>query len=287
MHSLLRAYMDNHQPEDILVFYFSGHGCLVSGNKLGFCMKDTGIANGTIYPISVLKFQELLETIYTKNIYPVFIIDACFSGAAKHTTEEIEKTLKDAGRPYLVFASCSELQKSGDTIGGGVFTKTFHDVAVAGMKDAKGRREPFITFTNLESHLQKKLAKNAPWAVCKQNAMPEILIRRNVGYKPQVETFVPYMAEIIRFLGNKHSKTCAISELDTHVGKGAYGNHSKLSLAPWNLVKDGSKPKTRTLTDDGLKFADGKIRIPKVIQKDPNTGEWRDAGMGKVFINDV
>lgn len=67
---------------DILIFYFSGHGCVVGANDFGFCLADSklGMEGIGILPLSVLNFRSMIQTLVAADIHPVFIIDACFSG---------------------------------------------------------------------------------------------------------------------------------------------------------------------------------------------------------------
>jgi len=51
---------------------------------------------------------------------------------------------------------------------------------------------------------------------------------------------------------------------------GAYGNHSKLSFSPWDLVIDDENGK-RKLTQRGIQFVNGQLDLPKTINENKNT----------------
>lgn len=91
----------------------------------------------------------------------------------------------------------------------------------------------------------------------------------------KVENFTGYMKRIIEYLWNEGTlREATIQEIRENVGLGAYGNHNKLSLSPWDLLANGNQPRTRRLTGRGLLFAQGVVKIPRRIIKNPITGEW-------------
>ena len=72
------------------------------------------------------------------------------------------------------------------------------------------------------------------------------------------------------------------------MGRGAYSNHSKLSLTPWDLLQDGQSRSHRILNERGVQFAQGNLAIPRHIIKDPSTWEWvADPEAEMVLITDV
>jgi hypothetical protein len=79
-------------------------------------------------------------------------------------------------------------------------------------------------------------------------------------------------------------KTLTLLEVSAKVGHGAYGNHSKLSLAPWALVENGKNKRERRLTERGKDFMRGKLSIPSVIVRDPDSAEWHAAKEAKNIL---
>jgi hypothetical protein len=91
----------------------------------------------------------------------------------------------------------------------------------------------------------------------------------------RTERFSPYLKRIIQHLWNDGDpREASISEFLEHIGAGAYGNHSKLCLAPWRLVEKGEASSVRRLTERGISFAKGELQIPHIILKDPESQEW-------------
>jgi hypothetical protein len=97
-------------------------------------------------------------------------------------------------------------------------------------------------------------------------------------FSPQSYSFVGHLKCIIDALWNNGNEQILTPRkiLDL-CGQGAYGNHQKLSLGPWDLVENSSGSKNRRLTNRGRLFAQGKLKIPRTIEKDPVSGEWKAA----------
>jgi hypothetical protein len=65
-------------------------------------------------------------------------------------------------------------------------------------------------------------------------------------------------------------RTLSLGDIDRLVGKGAYGNHSKLSYSAWDLVEDDGDNQHRRLTERGKQFAQGSLTIPKEVDDKGN-----------------
>ena len=57
-------------------------------------------------------------------------------------------------------------------------------------------------------------------------------------------------------------------------GRGAYGNHRKLSIPPWSLVENVNSTSKRNLSAKGIQFMKNEIRIPRTIIEDPINGSY-------------
>ena len=235
---------------NILLFYFSGHGCIIGANSFGFCLADTMMSAGgeIILPLSVLGFRDIVQTLSAVDAYPVFIIDACFSGVtAKTFIPNFTALMQDdlhinAAGSYGLLCSCTTDLLSVDNNDGGAFTKAFHSVVSEGLSDGQQRHWPFITIKGLASPLQERLAlAGSPLSRCYVGPdLPEIPIASNIKYRPNSEYFAPYMKRTIEYIWNAGSpREVTVSEIRNDLGPGAYANHSKLSLPPWNLLEDG------------------------------------------------
>lgn len=285
---------------DILIFYFSGHGCVVGTNNFGFCLSDTklgGVNEGLVLPLSVLRFSEVVQTLTAVDVHPVFIIDACFSGSTAYTfIQTISASMQDelhihVAGSYGLLCSTSTDAFSIDTNEGGAFTQAFHAIVSQGLSEKFQRHWPFLTLRNVSSPLQEQLSQEGyPLSKCYFGPdLPEIPIAKNLRFAPRSEYFAPYMRQIIEHIWNNGKpRQTTIADLRNLVGAGAYGNHSKLSYKPWGLLENSSRRGTRRLTDKGKRFAQGKIQIPLEIVKDPVTHDWVAAPDTKrISINDI
>lgn len=120
---------------DILLFYFSGHGSIVGPGQFAFCLADavTRPDGNGVLPLSVLPFGEVVDTLAAVDVNPVFVIDACYSGAAAAAREispgNVMALMHDdvhrkAGSSYAMLCACSDRQAAIDEDAGGMFTQT-------------------------------------------------------------------------------------------------------------------------------------------------------------------
>jgi hypothetical protein len=286
---------------DILVLYFSGHGHTMPNGSFGFCLKDTRVGgfDQTVLPVTVVSVDSVLATLAIANVHPVLILDACFSGATSpQNGESSALTAEDSLRKhnaqsYALLASSSSSAMSIDTSDGGAFTQALYTVVCRGLSDKVGKRSPLIMMDQLAAPLQEELSKmGVPLSRCFVGPdLPALPIARNLAYKPQTESFTPQMKRIVDLLWNEGAPIeVTRADLNSKIGPGAYGNHSKLSYEPWRLLEDGKSgsKKTRRLSSRGKMFAQGKVEIPREIEQDPFQGEWKAAiGTTSVSIDDV
>ncbi len=283
--TIIEYAMSRSARGDILVFYFSGHGTILGTNEFAFCLKDTsfGIDESKILSLSTVSFREVVQTLSSVDVFPVFIIDACFSGVtAPQGTVSVTGQMGDFLRTYFagsyaLLASTSLETQSFETAFGGFFTRAIHSIALNGLENESGRHMPFLTLETLSAPLQDQLAKDGhPLSRCYIGPdMPSVAIAKNFKFRPDTESFVPYMRRIVEYAWNNGKpRNISNDELLKNVGKGAYANHSKLSYKPWGLLEDGPENSIRVLTERGLLFAKGKLKISKLIIRDPVTWEW-------------
>ena len=269
---------------DILIFYFSGHGGVLS-NQFEFCLSDSalGYEGNGLLPTTTVSFRDILHTLASFDIHPIFIIDACFSGRTAPSGYEEITSLMDSqiesamAKSYALLASSSPYSSSTGTFEGGSFTQALSSILVNGLDTDPARHFPNINLDQIASPIQKKLTKMGyPLSKCYVgNALPQVAISKNVSFKPDKIVLAPYMGRIVDFLWNEGDLiTATRSDLLKNVGPGAYGNHKKLSLPPWNLVEDAKEAGYRQLTKRGIRFASGKIKMPKTIILDPLSWEW-------------
>jgi len=284
---------------DILILYFAGHGAITRSTNFAFCLRDTATRRdgSGVLPLSAVDFVDVVQTLSAADVFPVFIIDACFSSATSpQNYNSVAASMQDSLHRYIagsyaLLASSSPDNVSFDTVFGGVFTRAFHSIVLNGLDDEINRHLPLLTLLNISSPLQDQLVKEGyPLSRCYIGPdLPYVPIARNIRYQPDSEAFVPYMKEIIIFLWNNGDpREAKISEFIDEIGPGAYANHSKLSLSPWNLVEDGSGKSVRKLTSRGERFAKGEIMIPRKIIKNSNVRDWiADPDTEMIRISDI
>lgn len=286
----LNDYVINRSAEgDVLIFYFSGHGVPIGLSDFGFCTTDSRIhdTTGSILPLTVLKLKDLLETLRVMNVIPIVIIDACYSGIAGNALEISPNDMADNARSliarqygtnYAFFCACTDRQTATGDSKGGMFSKLIFDIMSKGIISAKKKREHFLNLRDIYEKTQS-IKGNLPFSAIPQlflgDTLPEIPIAKNIGYSPLEYKFTPYLKEILLALWNNgEERELKTGEILDIVGRGAYGNHSKLSLNGWKLVDNNPITKKRRLTDRGRQFLKGELAIPNKIIYDLNSDSY-------------
>jgi len=279
---------------DILVFYFSGHGVPVGRNDFGFCTTDSRIHPGvdSVLPLTVVRFSDLLETTGIMDVTPVIIIDACYSGivgkaVSPHNAittlhEEIQKA---NASNYVLLCSCSDLQSTLDSPTGGIFSRCFFDVIKKGIPSSENGSSS-ITLKQIYQSLKRLVESQSGDATPRLflgETFSDFPMAKNVQYKAQSYSIISLKCVINVLWNNGNEQEFSASEILDRCGRGAYANHNKLSLEPWQLVEDSPVTKKRRLTDRGRSFAQGKLSIPRKIEKDLSKDKWIDSP-GTPFI---
>lgn len=305
--SEIREFVSNYTFErgalgDILIFYFSGHGTAVGHKDFGFCTIDTRFHPNiqAVLPLTVFKFSELLESLAIVDVTPVVIIDACYSGKAGDALVSSptimnsmhEKITTISASNYALLCSCSDLQTSlNSPKKGGLFSRGIFEIAQRGISYQKQASEllglqqiyrPLATF--IESESDDSMPR-----LYVGDTLLEFPLIKNTKYSPKRYVFTGYFKSIIEAMWNNGSpRELWIRDMDELCGKGAYGNHNKLKLEPWQLVENGMGSTKRKLTEKGNLFAQGKIKIPRSIEQDSTSGRWAPSPKTKeIAITDV
>jgi len=276
---------------DILILYFSGHGVAVGRDDFGFCTTDTIIhpLSGMALPLSVVKFSEILQSLNSAGVVPIIIIDACYSGIAgkRLRIPPIEaismiqnQTHTVAASSYALLCSCSELEPSTDTPNGGIFSNQLTDILTEGL-DKDELYEPILTLHDVFNKLAEKVLSNNIDTVPRMflgSTLPKFPLSLNPKYKIDSISLSPFYVSILEALWNGgKERFLSPNEIDKICGKGAYGNHTKLALDPWQLVEAIPHTKKHKLTKRGKDFMQNTITIPRKITKDPKTKKWIQA----------
>lgn len=283
--------LDRSADGDILILYFSGHGVAIGRDDFGFCTSDTIIhpTSKIALPFSVVKFSEILQSLNTVSVIPIIIIDACYSGIAGKRLQippiEIISTIQNqthtvAASSYALLCSCSELEPSIDTPDGGVFSNQLASILTEGL-DKGELYEPTLTLHDVFHKLSEKILSNNIDTVPRMflgSTLPKFPISLNSKYKIKSLVLSPFYVSILKALWNNgEEKFLSPNEIDKICGKGAYGNHTKLALEPWQLVEPMPNTKTHKLTKRGKDFMQNTITIPRKIAQDPKSKKWSAA----------
>jgi len=268
--------LDRSADGDILILYFSGHGVAIGRDDFGFCTQDTIIhpISKTALPFSVVKFSEILQSLNTVSVIPIIIIDACYSGIASKSLIippiEVISTIQTqthtiAASSYALLCSCSELEPSVDTPDGGIFSNQLASVLTDGL-DKDELYEPILTLHDVFNKLGEKVLSSNVDTVPRMFlglTLPRFPLSLNSKYKIESILLSPFYISILKALWNNgKEKHLSPNEIDKICGKGAYGNHTKLALDPWQLVESIPNSKKHKLTKRGKDFMQNSIKIP-------------------------
>lgn len=296
----LNEYVQNRSAlNDILLLYFSGHGTSLLDGDFAFCLKDTMIDNrtGTILPLSIVSFSDVIYSLKIAGVIPLFIIDSCRSGKTGEFLNNFEETKQamrkysdsNLGSNYAIFCSCSGSDVAQEDDNGGFFSSCFYDIAISGIKTSEySQSELTITdlFPEISSEMEKRCIDYRP-LLYKGETFLKFPLIKNSGYKPSEYSFHPAIKKFLVYLWNNgNCIRIATKDIPKKFESGVYGNHSKLSYDVWDLVQN-SPNKTRELTQRGKDFVSGKLKIPKTIVKHSKGKYIAKSGTKNISINDV
>jgi hypothetical protein len=272
--------------QDILILYFCGHGTAIGRDDFGFCMKDTVLhpENNVILPTSVVKLSEIVGSLNIKNISLMLFVDSCYSGQISKQlkisfpviTVEITKTLVAyTGSFFGLVSSCSSLEQTYDI---GVISKGLKDICEQGSEE----NIPFLNFGFLPEQLTERIDRHSKGDTRSRIFIPSgrisnLPLCKNIQFSEPPEpvntySFTnPYLKLLLVMWNGGNPIALTPSEILEKTGsQSAYANHNKLSLEQWELVKDTKNGK-RELTNRGIEFVKGGVKIPKTIIENKNT----------------
>lgn len=287
--------VDRGADNDVLLFYFSGHGAPIGGSDFAFCTIDTNrlVEERSILPMTAVSFTEILRTLWIKKVIPVFIIDACFSGMAGGalltTISQVVDELKGEvqrryASSYALFCSAPSDEEVLDNPNGdgGLFSTSLIELARNGL-NSRDRRSQTISLAKLYPYLRERAERNAvgPTPILLIGpTLPDFSIFKNVYYRPLGYRLQPHLVAVLRaFWNNGEPRQMRPSDINRITREGSYGNNKKLVRQPWALVEILPNSQQRRLSERGLAFMRGEIRIPRDVisidqenyQASPNT----------------
>jgi site-specific DNA-methyltransferase (adenine-specific) len=195
--ALVNYTMARSAKGDILVFYFSGHGTVLADKEFGLCLRDSKIRpdGGGCLPLSVLSFGDVIRTLTSADVHPVFIVDACFSAkAGQNEQNKVVEAMHDdvhriAASSYGLLCACHSETLASDTGDGGAFTRALFEVAQTGLADDAHRQKPFLQLKELSRPIQQRLtAAGFPLSKLYLGPdLPDFPLVRNAGYQPRAD----------------------------------------------------------------------------------------------------
>lgn len=287
LREMIQNYLfERSADQDVLFLFFSGHGTAIGRDDFGFCMKDAIVhpEDNVVLPTSVVKLSEIIGTLRIKDVSLVLIVDSCYSGLISKAVKtpfsnlsgEMSTSLvASSGNLFGLITSCTDLEQTQDI---GVISKALQEVCEQGTEPSSqfvflGQLSDGFTINmdNLNS-VDSKSRVFIP-----SGRIANIPIAHNVQYFIPPEPVNTYSLidsyfNILLALWNDGTPLALSPKeiLEKTSSVGAYGNHSKLSFSPWDLVIDDENGK-RKLTQRGIQFVNGQLDLPKTINENKNT----------------
>lgn len=151
------------RPDDLVLFYFSGHGITDDDGRLHFAVPTTHKhRDGTIIRASALTCQQLQEAMHrSRSRHQVIILDCCNSGAfekgfnAKNDGTVDLRPLGGEGRVVLASSSAVEASYEGTEAGLSVYTDLLYEGIVSGAADLN--HDGFISIGELHEFAKTRI----------------------------------------------------------------------------------------------------------------------------------
>jgi uncharacterized caspase-like protein len=276
MRNAIEDLFSNRHKDDLLLFYFSGHGIKDERGKLYFSTRATTKNNGLLRKASAVAASYLHESInYSRSQRQVIILDCCFSGAiASGMTAKddgsinLEEQLGGKGRAILTSSSSTQysFEQEGSSLS--IYTRYLVEGINTGAADTDGDGQ--ISIDELHEYASQKVQEASPAMTPKFYPMEEgykILLAKSHQDDPKLK----YRKEVERRAKETHG-AFSISGLRILELK---RNELKLSQEEANIIKDEVlKPyreyekKCYDYEQTLIKQADKQFPFNQIIQKD-------------------
>ena len=138
--------------DDVLLFYFSGHGKLDQVGRLHLCMQDTESADLLSTAVSSARINEFADASHARNV--VIVLDCCFSGAFRGG--DAGDAVAGPGR--YIMTSCRGTQLANDATAENStshFTQHLVDGLTGDAADHDG--DGYVTFSELYAYVDRRL----------------------------------------------------------------------------------------------------------------------------------
>ncbi|MEO0407445.1 MAG: GUN4 domain-containing protein [Cyanobacteria bacterium P01_A01_bin.135] len=224
----MERFFGDRSKEDVLLFYFSGHGALdpYVGNQLYLSTRETRKVNKQLVESSAVESARLHHyLVNSKSQQKVVILDCCFSGAVANFLQKGEDTTnlqQLKARGTVLLASCSAFNESYQTkcgVGAGVAQSLYTQYLVEGIETGaarQGQRE-WILAQDLHEYARKRFQTERAAAM-----EPQIIVLKQEGYgipvarAPKEDPKVAYRQIVVEVLEEDDGE---VDELDRiHLG---------------------------------------------------------------------
>jgi uncharacterized caspase-like protein len=138
--------------DDVLLFYFSGHGKLDQAGRLHLCMQDTESTDLLSTAVSSARINEFADASHARNV--VIVLDCCFSGAFRGG--DLGDAVAGPGR--YVMTSCRGTQLANDATAENStshFTQHLVNGLTGDAEDHDG--DGYVTFSDLYAYVDRRL----------------------------------------------------------------------------------------------------------------------------------
>ena len=169
----LNLFLSEASEDDLVVFYYTGHGLLDKDGRLYFSLPNSEIDDPYPESMSSFRVRELIKNCSANK--KVVILDCCHSGGfdkgqAMGTSDIIavdQSTFEEQSDHYFVLASSSKTQKSFTEGSRAVFTRALID----GLKTGEaGGSNSKIMLIELADYIRKKISNSefpmTPYVSC-------------------------------------------------------------------------------------------------------------------------
>jgi tetratricopeptide (TPR) repeat protein len=163
----------NRKKDDLLLFYFSGHGIKDETGKLYLASRNTRKENGNLFKPSAVATSSVHENINgSRSQHQVIILDCCFSGAIAQGmtikddgTVNLKEYLGGKGRAILTSSTSTEYSFGADVTeyenaGLSIYTRYLVEGIEKGTADVDG--DGWIEVEELHEYVSSQIRKEAP-----------------------------------------------------------------------------------------------------------------------------
>lgn len=153
----IEKMLNDAEPDDIILLYFSGHGKLDMGGNLCMLFEDTKLDSLLSTSLHFDFINKFIKGSRCKTI--IIIIDSCFSGAAgiRGGDELLEKSLELLGEGTIILSASRDFEpsKEDETLKHGVFTYYLWEGLKTG--DADDNKDGLISIDELYRYANSKI----------------------------------------------------------------------------------------------------------------------------------